>query len=315
MKNRIIDVQNIKITVSKEELDDYICITDIAKAKAGESRSADVVKNWLRNRNTLEFLGTWEMIYNPDFKVVEFDHFKSEAGLHTFVLSVAEWINKTNAIGLYVKRGKYGGTYAHKDIAFEFASAISPVFKLYLIKEFQRLKEEENNSEQKEWDAKRFLSKNNYLIQTDAVKRYLLPQMNYRENLQWLAYAEEADILNVALFGFTAKGITMAFEVSAEDQDRQLTLIDEDGNEELFEVLFTFHSDDNDKSYILLYPAAVEDDDEIEVQAFSYDADEDGDVTSSDLHEITSDAEWDMVQGVLNTFLEDDRLSGDDSAE
>ena len=190
MKNRIINVQDVPISISQQELDDYICITDIAKAKTGESRSADVVKNWLRNRNTLEFLGTWEMIYNPDF---------------TFVLSVAEWINKTNAIGLYVKRGKYGGTYAHKDIAFEFASAISPVFKLYLIKEFQRLKEEENNSEQKEWDAKRFLSKNNYLIQTDAVKRYLLPQMNYRENLQWLAYAEEADILNVALFGFTAK--------------------------------------------------------------------------------------------------------------
>ena len=136
--------------------------------------------------------------------MVEFDHFRTEAGLHTFVLSVAEWINKTNAIGLYVKRGKYGGTYAHKDIAFEFASAISPVFKLYLIKEFQRLKEE-NNSMQKEWDAKRFLSKNNYLIQTDAVKNYLLPQVNYRENLQWLIYAEEADIINVALFGFTAK--------------------------------------------------------------------------------------------------------------
>ena len=150
---------------------------NIAKAKTGESRSADVVKNWLRNRNTLEFLGTWEMIYNPDFKVVEFDHFKSEAGLHTFVLSVAEWINKTNAIGLYVKRGKYCGTYAHKDIAFEFASAISPVFKLYLIKEFQRLKEEENNLEKSEWNAKRFLTKNNYLIQTDAVKNYLIPQM------------------------------------------------------------------------------------------------------------------------------------------
>mgnify|MGYP003217117231 FL=1 len=195
MKNRIINVQDVPISISKQELDDYICITDIAKAKTGESRSADVVKNWLRNRNTLEFLGTWEMIYNSDFKVVEFDHFKSEAGLHTFVLSVAEWINKTNAIGLYVKRGKYGGTYAHKDIAFEFASAISPVFKLYLIKEFQRLKEEENNLEQSEWNAKRFLTKNNYLI----------PKMNYRENLQWLAYAEEADILNVALFGFTAK--------------------------------------------------------------------------------------------------------------
>ncbi len=205
MKNKMIEVQNVQISISKQELDDYICITDIAKARLGDSRCADIVKNWLRNRNTLEFLGTWEKIYNPDFKVVEFDHFKTEAGLHTFVLSVAEWINKTNAIGLYVKRGKYGGTYAHKDIAFEFASAISPVFKLYLIKEFQRLKEEENNSEQKEWDAKRFLSKNNYLIQTDAVRNYLLPQMNYRENLQWLAYAEEADILNVALFGFTAK--------------------------------------------------------------------------------------------------------------
>ena len=203
MKNRIINVQNVPISISKQELDNYICITDIAKAKTGESRSADVVKNWLRNRNTLEFLGTWEMIYNPDFKVVEFDHFKSEAGLHTFVLSVAEWINKTNAIGLYVKRGKYGGTYAHKDIAFEFASAISPVFKLYLIKEFQRLKE--NKSRPIEWNAKRFLTKNNYLIQTDAVKNYLLPQKDYKENLQWLAYAEEADILNVALFGFTAK--------------------------------------------------------------------------------------------------------------
>jgi hypothetical protein len=205
MKNRVIEVQNIPVSISKKESDDYICITDIAKAKIGESRSADVVKNWLRNRNTLEFLGTWEMIYNPEFKVVEFDHFKSEAGLHTFVLSAAEWINKTNAIGLYVKRGSHGGTYAYKDIAFEFASSISPIFKLYLIKEFQRFKEKENNLEKREWNAKRFLSKNNYLIQTSAVKNYLLPQMNYRENLQWLAYAEEADILNVALFGFTAK--------------------------------------------------------------------------------------------------------------
>ena len=132
------------------------------------------------------------------------EQFKKQAGLLTFTPSVSEWVSETNAIGLYVNRGKYGGTYAHKDIAFEFASAISPVFKLYLIKEFQRLKEE-NNSMQKEWDAKRFLSKNNYLIQTDAVKNYLLPQVNYRENLQWLIYAEEADIINVALFGFTAK--------------------------------------------------------------------------------------------------------------
>ena len=184
MKNRVIEVQNVQISISKQDLQEYICITDIAKAKSGESRSADVVKNWLINRNTLEFLGTWEMMYNPEFKVVEFDHFKAEAGLHTFVLSVAEWVNQTNATGLYVKRGKYGGTYAHKDIAFEFASAVSPVFKLFLIKEFQRLKKAENNSRQKEWDAKRFLSKNNYLIQTDAVKKYLLPNVNYRENLQ-----------------------------------------------------------------------------------------------------------------------------------
>ena len=204
-KNRVITVQGIPVTVSYEDIDDYICITDIAAAKSDNSRAADVIRNWLRNRSTLEFLSTWEEIYNPNFKVFESEHFKKQVGLLTFTPSVSEWINKTNAIGLYVKRGKYGGTYAHKDIAFEFASAISPVFKLYLIKEFQRLKEEEKNLEQSEWNAKRFLTKNNYLIQTDAVKKYLIPQMNYRENLQWLAYAEEADILNVALFGFTAR--------------------------------------------------------------------------------------------------------------
>ena len=205
LKNRIITVQDIPITVSEADIDDYICITDMATAKSDSSRAADVIKNWLRNRNTLEFLGTWEQIYNSDFKVVEFDHLKAEAGLHTFVLSASEWIDKTNAIGLFVKKGRYGGTYAHKDIAFEFASAISPVFKLYLIKEFQRLKEQENDIKKIEWDAKRFLSKNNYLIQTDAVKNYLIPVCNYREELSWLPYAEEADLLNVALFGFTAK--------------------------------------------------------------------------------------------------------------
>ena len=204
-KNRIITVQDIPITVSEADIDDYICITDMAVAKSDGSRAADVIKNWLRNRNTLEFLGTWEQIYNSDFKVVEFDHLKAEAGLHTFVLSASEWIDKTNAIGLFVKKGRYGGTYAHKDIAFEFASAISPVFKLYLIKEFQRFKEQENDIKKIEWDAKRFLSKNNYLIQTDAVKNYLIPVCNYREELSWLPYAEEVDLLNVALFGFTAK--------------------------------------------------------------------------------------------------------------
>ena len=203
-KNKIIKVQNLPITISKEEIDDYICITDIAAAKSDDSRAADVVRNWLRNRRTLEFLATWEEIYNPNFKVFESEHFKKQAGLLTFTPSVSEWVEQTNAIGIFVKKGRYGGTYAHKDIAFEFASAISPVFKLYLIKEFQRLKEE-NNLKKLEWDAKRFLSKNNYLIQTDAIKNYIIPNCNYRDDLQWLPYAEEADLLNVALFGFTAK--------------------------------------------------------------------------------------------------------------
>ena len=204
-KNKIMTVQDVPISVLFGDTDDYICITDMAAGKIGNSRAADVIKNWIRNRETLEFLGTWEYIFNPNFKVVEFDHFKSRAGLSTFTLSVSEWIEATDAIGLNVKRGKYGGTYAHKDIAFEFASAISPVFKIYLIREFQRLKEQENNQDKIEWDAKRFLTKNNYLIQTDAVKNYLIPTSNYREDLQWLPYAEEADLLNVALFGFTAK--------------------------------------------------------------------------------------------------------------
>lgn len=186
-------------------MDDYICITDMAAAKSEQSRAADVVRNWLRNRTTLEFLATWEEIYNPDFKVFESEHFKKQSGLLTFTPSISEWVNQTNAIGLYVKKGRYGGTFAHKDIAFEFASAISPVFKLYLIKEFQRLKSDENDREKIEWNAKRFLSKNNYLIQTDAVKNYIIPAGNYKTNLEWLAYAEEADVLNVALFGFTAK--------------------------------------------------------------------------------------------------------------
>ena len=204
-KNKIITVQNLPITISKEDIDDYICITDIAAAKSDDSRAADVVRNWLRNRGTLEFLSTWEEIYNPNFKVFESEHFKKQAGLLTFTPSVSEWVEQTNAIGIFVKKGRYGGTYAHKDIAFEFASAISPIFKLYLIKEFQRLKEEENNHQKLEWNAKRFLSKNNYLIQTNAIKNYIIPNCNYREDLQWLPYTEEADLLNVALFGFTAK--------------------------------------------------------------------------------------------------------------
>ena len=204
-KSSKIIVQDVPISIMNTDQSDYISLTDMAKARTDASRAADVIKNWLRARSTLEFLGTWELMYNPDFKVVEFDHFKSEAGLHTFTLSAKEWIERTNAIGIYVQAGRYGGTYAHKDIAFEFGSAISPVFKLYLLKEYQRLKDEENDRLKLEWSAKRFLSKSNYLIHTDAVKNYVLPQSNYTKNTEWLAYADEADLLNVALFGCTAK--------------------------------------------------------------------------------------------------------------
>ena len=197
MSNKIIEVQNIKVNITNIDNNDYICISDFGKYKEGKSKADDIIRNWLRNRITLEFLGTWESIYNPNFNSVEFDGFRKSAGLHTFTLSVTEWCEKTNAIGIYSKRGKYGGTYAHKDIAFEFASAISPVFKLYLIKEFERLKEIENQN--REWDVKRILTKNNYLIHTDAIKNYILPDNDFYKNREWLKYAEEADILNVVI--------------------------------------------------------------------------------------------------------------------
>ena len=204
-KTSSILVQDVPVTVMSIDQRDYISLTDMAKARTDAGRAADVIKNWLRARSTLEFLGTWEIMYNPDFKVVEFDHFKSEAGLHTFTLSAKEWIESTHALGMYVQAGRYGGTYAHKDIAFEFGSAISPIFKLYLLKEYQRLKDEENDRLKLEWDAKRFLSKNNYLIHTDAIKNYVLPRSNHSKSTEWLVYADEADLLNVALFGCTAK--------------------------------------------------------------------------------------------------------------
>ncbi len=203
MSNKILKVQDIEVNVTKLNDSDYICISDIAKAKGSNSRAADIIRNWLRNRSTLDFLTTWEQIYNPNFKVFESEHFRRQVGLLTFTPSVTEWCEKTSAIGIYSKMGKNGGTYAHKDIAFEFASAISPVFKLYLIKEFERLKELENQN--REWDVKRILTKNNYLIHTDAIKRYILPDNDYFKNREWLKYAEEADILNVVLFHTTAK--------------------------------------------------------------------------------------------------------------
>ena len=197
-----INVQNTEVTVINFEAQDYISLTDMAGAKENESRAADVIKNWLRNRYTIEFLGTWEMIHNPDFKVVEFDHFKMQAGLPSFVLSCSEWIEKTNAIGIVVKKGRYGGTYAHKDVAFEFGSAISVPFKLYLIEEFQRLKEEEQKL--LGWSAKRELAKINYRIHTDAIKQNLIPQ-ELTPAQKSFVYADEADMLNVAMFGKTAR--------------------------------------------------------------------------------------------------------------
>jgi KilA-N domain. len=197
-----INVKNAEITVISVDEKDYISLTDMANAKESESRAADIIKNWLRNRYTLEFLGVWEQINNPDFKVVEFDHFKSQAGLPSFVLSVSEWTEKTNAVGIIVRKGKYGGTFAHKDIAFEFGSAISVPFKLYLINEFQRLKEEEQK--QLGWTAKRELTKINYHIHTDAIKHNLIPQEILPAQTS-IIYANEADVLNIALFGMTAK--------------------------------------------------------------------------------------------------------------
>ena len=184
-----ITVQNTEITVLSYNDKDYISLTDMANGKQSESRAADIIKNWLRNRYTIEFLGTWEMIHNPNFKVVEFDHFRMQAGLPTFVISASEWIEKTNAIGIIVKKGRYGGTYAFKDIAFEFGTAISVTFKLYLIEEFQRLKE---------------LSKINYRIHTDAIKSHLIPKEITSAQAS-IIYAEEADVLNVAMFGMTAR--------------------------------------------------------------------------------------------------------------
>lgn len=197
MAKKII-VQDTEITLSKVGEEDYISLTDMMKAKDGDF----FFHNWLRNRNTIEFLGIWEKVHNPDFNYVEFDRIKSVAGLNSFRLSAKEWIESTHAIGLQAKAGRYGGTYAHKDIAFEFAMWISPEFKVYLIKDYERLKSAEQA--QLGWTAKRELSKINYRIHTDAIKEHLLPQEVSRE-VAALKYADEADVLNVAMFGVTAK--------------------------------------------------------------------------------------------------------------
>ncbi|MBW2655147.1 MAG: KilA-N domain-containing protein [Deltaproteobacteria bacterium] len=200
-KTKKIKVLEKEISFYSQKQADYVCITDIARYKHSD-RTDDLIRNWLRNRNTIEFLGIWEQLNNPDFKPVEFDGFKKQAGLNSFTLTPKQWIEKTNAIGLISKAGRYGGTYAHKDIAFEFASWISIKFKLYLIKEFQRLKDEEQK--QLGWDIKRNLTKINYRIHTDAIKGNLIPLQVTKGQINNI-YASEADVLNVALFGKTAK--------------------------------------------------------------------------------------------------------------
>lgn len=196
-----IEVENKLISIVKQDEQDYISLTDMVRDEEG----SDHIRNWMRNRNTVEFIGLWETLNNPGFKHVEFDTFRKQAGLNSFNLTPKKWIEATNAIGIISKSGRYGGTYAHKDLAFEFGSWISPMFKLLLIKEYQRLKEIERNQYKLEWNVKRILTKTNYQIHTDAVKDCMLPEKNYDKNKEWLIYAEEADLLNVVLFKCTAK--------------------------------------------------------------------------------------------------------------
>ena len=202
-KSRKINVKGTEIVLFQENKEDYISLTDIARYKSG-SETDDVIKNWLRNHSTLEFIGLWEKLNNPNFKPVEFDGFIRQSGSNSFVMTPTKWISTTNAVGLITKRGRYGGTYAHKDIAFEFASWISAEFKLFLIKEFQRLKEQEIERQKLGWDLKRNLAAVNYRIHTDAIKSHLIPPKITKKQ-ESLTYSSEADLLNKALFGMTAK--------------------------------------------------------------------------------------------------------------
>lgn len=202
-KRTSIQVQGTPVTVLSRDRQDFICLTDIAKRKNPE-HSDDVIRNWLRSRNTVEFLGVWERLNNPGFNPVEFDGIRIQTGLNSFVLTPKQWIEKTGAIGLRSSAGRYGGTYAHKDIAFEFASWVSVEFKLFLIREFQRLKDEENDRLKLDWNLQRTLAKINYRIHTDAIKEALIPPAVTPAQAN-LVYASEADLLNVALFGQTAR--------------------------------------------------------------------------------------------------------------
>lgn len=199
-KTNTLDIQGTRVAVVSSPQGDYISLTDMLRAKDGDF----FISDWLRNRNTVEFLGIWESIYNPAFNYGEFATIKSQAGLNSYKISVKEWVEKTGAIGLKATAGRYGGTYAHPDIAFEFGMWISPEFKIYLVKEFRRLKEDENNRLQLGWNLQRTLSKINYRIHTDAIKDTLIPPTITKAQASQV-YASEADLLNVALFGHTAK--------------------------------------------------------------------------------------------------------------
>jgi hypothetical protein len=202
-KKSIIEVRGAAITVFSQSDEDFISLTDIARFKDRE-RTDYIIQNWMRNRNTIEFLGVWEQLNNPGFNPIEFDGIRKQAGLNSFILTAKRWIEATHAIGLVSKAGRYGGTYAYKDIAFEFAAWVSVEFKLYLIKEFQRLKNDENRRLSLAWNLNRTLSKLNYRIHTDAIKSHLIPP-EVTPAQAAITYATEADVLNVALFGQTAK--------------------------------------------------------------------------------------------------------------
>jgi hypothetical protein len=199
-KSKILNVKGIEIIILQQNEEDYLSLTDMLKAKDG----VFFISDWLRNRNTVEFLGIWESVNNPDFNYGEFAAIKSQAGLNSYKISVKEWVGKTKAIGIKAAAGRYGGTYAHKDIAFEFGMWISPEFKIYLIKEFQRLKNDESDRLKLEWNLQRTLAKVNYRIHTDAIKENLIPKELTKQQVSFV-YASEADLLNIALFGLTAQ--------------------------------------------------------------------------------------------------------------
>jgi hypothetical protein len=201
LKMSRLHVEGIDISIESNGNFDFISLTDMAKSR----HENIIITKWLSLKNTIEYLGEWENLYNENFNYTEFGIIKNTSGGNNFVLSIKEWVSRTNAIGINGKTGRYGGTYAHKDLAFHFGMWISPRFQLLLVKEFQRLKELEQNQKGSEWDYRRFLAKANYRIHTDAIKDHIIPNLNLNRDHEWLIYADEADILNLALFGFTAK--------------------------------------------------------------------------------------------------------------